>query len=207
MNPTYAILLDGGFVTKILERKLKRFPNASDIDAECDRINNNPALTNHDLLRIYFYDAMPSNAVLQNPIDGTRLNLATTPVYGQHESLLDTLELRPNVALRKGETLVHGWRLGGQALRSMRQNPRPVTPQDFVPNIQQKGVDLRIGLDIARLALRQMVRTIVVVTGDSDLVPAFTFARREGLRVYLDCLGTAQRVRRELKAHTDLILG
>jgi uncharacterized LabA/DUF88 family protein len=59
-------------------------------------------------------------------------------------------------------------------------------------------------LDIARLSLRQLVDVIVVVTGDSDMVPAFKFARREGVRVYLDHMGHA--VKRELKAHVDQIL-
>lgn len=74
----------------------------------------------------------------------------------------------------------------------------------MVPNIQQKGVDLRIGLDIARLALREVVQAIAVVTGDSDLVPAFKFARREGVRVYLDHMGMP--VRRELNAHADIVI-
>jgi len=69
--------------------------------------------------------------------------------------------------------------------------------------VQQKGVDLRIGLDIALLSLRQLASSIVVVTGDSDLIPAFKFARREGMRVYLDHLGGP--VRRELKAHADIV--
>jgi uncharacterized LabA/DUF88 family protein len=76
--------------------------------------------------------------------------------------------------------------------------------EDLVPNVQQKGVDLRIGLDIARLSLRQLVEVIVVVTGDSDMIPAFKFARREGVRVYLDHLGHG--VKRDLKAHTDLVI-
>jgi len=42
------------------------------------------------------------------------------------------------------------------------------------------------------------------VTGDSDLVPAMKFARREGIKVYLKALG--HPVRRELKAHADLVL-
>ncbi|MBN9305065.1 hypothetical protein [Devosia sp. 67-54] len=65
-------------------------------------------------------------------------------------------------------------------------------------------MDLRIGLDIARLSLRQLVRVLVVVTGDSDMIPAFKFARREGVRVYLDHMGHG--VKRDLKAHTDLVL-
>ena len=86
----------------------------------------------------------------------------------------------------------------------MVATPRPPAAQDIVPNVGQKGVDLRIGLDIARLSLREMVDIIVVVTGDSDLVPAFRFARREGIRVYLDHLGHG--VRRDLKAHADIVL-
>ncbi len=42
---------------------------------------------------------------------------------------------------------------------------------------------------------------IVTVTGDSDLVPAFKFARREGLRVFLCHLGHA--IKRQLHAHAD----
>jgi uncharacterized LabA/DUF88 family protein len=70
--------------------------------------------------------------------------------------------------------------------------------------MEQKGVDLRIGLDIATLSLRRIADTAVLVTGDSDLVPAMKFARREGLRVYLQSLG--HYVRRELKAHADYLL-
>lgn len=66
-------------------------------------------------------------------------------------------------------------------------------------------MDLRVGLDIARLALRELVGALVVVTGDSDFIPAFKFARREGVRVYLHHMG--HNVRRELKVHTDLIMG
>ena len=59
----------------------------------------------------------------------------------------------------------------------------------FSGKAEQKGVDLRISLDIARLSLRSLVDAVVVVTGDSDLIPAFKFARREGIRVYLDHMG------------------
>ena len=86
----------------------------------------------------------------------------------------------------------------------MTENARPIEARDLVPDIKQKGVDLRIGLDIARLSLNRIVDTIVVVTGDSDIVPAFKFARREGVRIYLDHLGHG--VRRELKAHCDIVL-
>lgn len=73
-----------------------------------------------------------------------------------------------------------------------------------MPNVEQKGVDLRIGLDIAKLALQRLVDIVVVVTGDSDLIPAFKFARREGLQVYLCHFDHG--VRRDLKVHTDRLI-
>jgi uncharacterized LabA/DUF88 family protein len=63
---------------------------------------------------------------------------------------------------------------------------------------------MRIGMDMARLALRDMVRKIVVVTADSDFVPAFKFVRREGVVVLLDPMGQKPRV--ELQQHADFIL-
>jgi len=204
MNPKFAILLDGGFVTKTLGNRKKAFPSAADIVAECDRIKAHSLLANHDLLRIYYYDAPPSTEVMTNPIDGTTVDLGSGPVHRRSVSLLDQLELEPDFAVRKGETVARGWKIGKAAMNSMLKSPRIPTARDMQPNIQQKGVDLRIGLDIALLSLRQLVSAIVVVTGDSDLIPAFKLARREGMRVYLDHLGGP--VRRELKVHADIIL-
>jgi len=204
MLSKYAILLDGGFVTKKLQSKLGRFPTGADVGQECQRIGQHAHLANRDLLRIYFYDAFPAKDRLTNPIDGSGLDLSATNEFRQHMSLLDTLELMPNFAVRRGEVVVHGWKLGDNAFKSMIKNPRPPLARDIVPDLEQKGVDLRIGLDIARLALREMVDIIVVVSGDSDLVPAFRFARREGVRVFLDHLGHG--VRRDLKAHADIVL-
>ena len=36
---------------------------------------------------------------------------------------------------------------------------------------------MRVGLDIASLTLKKQVEVIVLVTGDSDFVPAMKFAR------------------------------
>lgn len=200
----YAILLDGGFVLKKLQRHLNRFPTAEDIDQVCRSIRSHPHVQELDLLRIYFYHAPPAKDEIVNPIDQTPLRLARTTVFTNHRLLLRSLELRSNFALRLGETVVHDWRIGSQAMVSLMRTRRPIGSGDLVPNIIQKGVDLRIGLDIARLALRELVGSIVVATGDSDLIPAFKFARREGLRVYLNPMGHG--IRRELKAHADDVL-
>ena len=54
--------------------------------------------------------------------------------------------------------------------------------------LRQKGVDMRIAIDIASLTLKKHVRTIVLVAGDSDFVPAAKMARREGVEFILDPL-------------------
>jgi uncharacterized LabA/DUF88 family protein len=197
-------LIDGGFVIKKYQQTTKLFPTAADIEKLCLSIAARPEFADYELLRNYFYHATPATGVLVNPLDGSTIDLSGTRVHSQHESLLDRLELKPNFSVRLGETVTHEWRLGSAAMKSLMQTPRAVAPGDLVPNISQKGVDLRIGLDIARLALRELVRAVVVVTGDSDLVPAFKFARREGVRVFLECLGHG--VRRDLRAHVDIVL-
>jgi uncharacterized LabA/DUF88 family protein len=205
MNPQFAILFDGGFVRRVLEHRNNRFPTAHDIEGEVQRISQHAATRGHDLLRAYYYDAPPATGKTPpNPIDRSVVDLGQTAISSQATSLFDSLELCPNFALRMGETVARGWTIGNRALKNLQQAPRALAANDFVPKIEQKGVDLRIGLDIARLALRDLVRLVVVVTGDSDLVPAFKFARREGVRVCLDHLG--HTVRRELKAHVDIVL-
>ena len=204
MGGKFAICMDGGFAIKKLSHLNKRFPTADEIDAECTRIKEHPALVGLSLLRIYFYDANPATDRLTNPIDGTVLNLGNTQIHRQCTSLHQTLELKPDYSLRMGDPSVSGWTFGDRAQRALQRRPRAPTANDLVPNIEQKGVDLRIGLDIARLSLRALVDVVVVVTGDSDLIPAFKFARREGVRVYLDHMGHG--VKRDLKVHADLVI-
>jgi uncharacterized LabA/DUF88 family protein len=67
--------------------------------------------------------------------------------------------------------------------------------------LHQKGVDMRIGIDIASLTLKQQVDTIILVAGDSDFVPAAKMARREGIEFILDPLW--QEVSADLFEHID----
>jgi len=67
--------------------------------------------------------------------------------------------------------------------------------------LRQKGVDMRIGVDITSLALKRQVDTLILVAGDSDFVPAAKLARREGLEIILDPLW--QKVKPDLFEHID----
>jgi uncharacterized LabA/DUF88 family protein len=48
---------------------------------------------------------------------------------------------------------------------------------------------MKIGVDIASLALKRFVDRIVLISGDSDFVPAAKLARREGIDFILDPMG------------------
>lgn len=45
---------------------------------------------------------------------------------------------------------------------------------------------MKIGIDIASLAYKKQVDQIVLISGDSDFVPAAKLARREGIDFILD---------------------
>jgi uncharacterized LabA/DUF88 family protein len=87
------------------------------------------------------------------------------------------------------------------AARQLQQRWAEIADQDIRLHLQQKGVDIRIGIDIAALALKRQADTIVLLTGDSDFVPAAKLARREGVEFILDPLW--QQVNDDLFEHID----
>ena len=203
----YAILIDGGFLKKKLTDKLGHHPTADDIMVECQRLRGLPDVAEYELLRIYYYDAHPARDQIRLPVSRATFSLATTERFGQSEALYRQLALKPDVALRMGTVNVtpSGWKIKPSVARQLVKTSRALVDSDFVVDAQQKGVDMRIGMDMARLALREMVRALVVVTGDSDFIPAFKFVRREGVRVLLDLMGENGRL--ELKEHSDVVIG
>ena len=76
-----------------------------------------------------------------------------------------------------------------------------LTEDDFCLEIDQKGVDMKIGLDIASMAYKHQVDQIVLISGDSDFVSAAKLARREGVDFILDPLGAP--IKPDLFEHID----
>ncbi len=76
-----------------------------------------------------------------------------------------------------------------------------LTERDFSFNSQQKGVDMKIGVDIASLAYKKQVDQIILIAGDSDFVPAAKLARREGIDFVLDPMGA--HIKDDLFEHID----
>ena len=57
---------------------------------------------------------------------------------------------------------------------------------DVQLSINQKMVDTKIGLDIATITLKKQADQIILISGDSDFVPASKLARTEGVDFILD---------------------
>jgi uncharacterized LabA/DUF88 family protein len=200
----YAILIDGGFVKR---RWSNGFPGrhavGADYEAFVEIIKAHAALAPHQLHRAYFYDAKPLSEQVVRPLDKSVVNFSGTDTAARNKALHADLVRRPFLALRFGELACNGWRINPRRLRRA-VGPMTVSPSDLQPNIQQKGVDMRIGLDIASLTLKKIVDIIVLVTADSDFVPAMKFARREGAQLFL--VNLKHGIKEPMFEHADLIV-
>lgn len=206
LKPLYAILIDGAFLTKKLQVRNKRPVTADDVVAESARLQALPYVDGYELLRIYFYDAAPASELVSYPVSKRQYNLSATDRFSHAQRLHDQLVLKPHFALRMGEVTLspNKWRIKPRAASKLIRKLEPLQDADFELDLSQKGVDMRIGMDMARLALREMVRAVIVVTGDSDFVPAFKFVRREGVKVFLDPMG--HNVKLNLRQHSDIVI-
>lgn len=199
-----AILIDGGFL-------LKRLPTvrpdvaSSDADAVDKAIgqlvrNHLKKIARQEgvgsplslLYRCFYYDAEPYQAKAHRPISKLALDYSKTPEAVFRLDLFDCLRRRPNFAVRLGEVrLERPWVLKEEAQKDLLRKARTIddlSDDDFQAGLRQKAVDMRLAIDIVSLTLKKQVDTIVLVTGDSDFVPAAKLARREGVRIILDPL-------------------
>ena len=199
----YAILLDAGFA----KRKLgsRRSPaGVEGFSKLIEAIKNSVELSGMTLHRIYYYDSVPLDTTHEKPLSGGIIKYAESPLAIHAKSLFENLSKYPFVALRLGELSFNGWQVKSTKLKSSKSSSLEITHEDLEPNIKQKGVDMRIGMDIAALTLKKQVQTIVLVSADSDFVPAMKFARREGANLFLVTLG--HKVKNSMLEHSDLLL-
>jgi uncharacterized LabA/DUF88 family protein len=81
-------------------------------------------------------------------------------------------------------------------------SPVALSDDDFKPDFEQKGVDMRIGLDIATYSDKRLTDRIILVTGDTDCIPAMKHGRKSGIQVVLVVL-PGHRPAPELFEHAD----
>lgn len=158
------------------------------------------------LYRIFYYDCPPLDKKLQHPVGNKEINYAETATYKYMHSFFDSLCNQRKVALRLGRLSDYGrWVISPKNTKSLidgNLDPTKLKFKDINYDAKQKGVDMKIGLDIASLAFKRLVGKIVLVAGDADFVPAAKLARTEGIDLILDPLW-AHKVPKDLIEHID----
>ncbi len=160
---------------------------------------------NDVLYRIFYYDCEPLDKRMHNPLTHRSINYAKTDEYKFRCELLNALKVKRKVALRVGTLKTNNnWIINQSATERLLKKEITVddlTENDVSPEIRQKGIDMKIGVDIASLSLKRFVDKIVLFSGDSDFVPAAKLARREGIDFILNPMKA--NVEPQLNEHID----
>ena len=205
-----AILVDGGYY-----RKRARFlwgvkpakDRADELARYCHaHISNTKDKEEHRLYRVFYYDCRPiGRKSVYHPLTKKNVDLDKTDTYIWADEFLEQLKRKRKFALRLGHLSEQVYyNLKPDVTKDLCTGKRSIeslTESDFLFSAQQKGVDMKIGVDIASLSYKKQVEQIILIAGDSDFVPAAKTARREGIDFVLDPMWG--KVREDLFEHID----
>lgn len=185
-----ALLVDGGYLRACANKAKQTYDNNL-IEKFCPT-----CFTNEEyLFRIFYYDSPQFRGKATLPVSGNETK------FQANDKWLDDLAKIERFAIRRGTLGFRGWRP-----KNVPIDGKAMTDNDFAPIFEQKGVDMRIGLDIATFAERQSVDRILLVSGDTDMVPAMKQARKSGIKVGMIQLPhPARNLHDALKSHSDFI--
>ncbi len=130
----------------------------------------------YDLYRILYYDCLPYEKKQHNPLTGKSIDFAKTKVYKFRVDFLEALKEKRKVAVRLGILAEkNGWMIRPDKTKALLNGKLAIgdlAEEDTQFDLRQKQVDMKMGLDIASMALKNQVEQIILVSGDSDFVPA-----------------------------------
>ena len=204
-----AILIDWGFYRRRAKIKIgekNAADSANELDSYCRRHLNEKKQTPHELYRIFYYDCPPVNKKVFHPFLKQQIDFSKSELNIWMTQFLAELKQHRKFALRLGKLAdaqaCYTLRIDVvKKLCSGKLNLCDLQETDFMIHVDQKGVDMKIGLDIASLAYKKQVDQIVLISGDSDFVSAAKLARREGIDFVLDPLGAP--IKEDLFEHID----
>ena len=178
----YAVLIDAAFLEKRIEAtsSFSKKLDSQIFDKFMELITTHPLAAGFFLQRIYYYDGRPYSGKAKNPISGVEVNFYNS-TFKAKKQLLEQIGEKDLVALRLGETKPRGWKVKKANL----VNNEVLDATKIQPDIMQKGVDMKIGLDLATLSIKKIVDRVILIAGDTDFLPAIKFARSEGIQVAL----------------------
>jgi uncharacterized LabA/DUF88 family protein len=164
-----AILIDGGHL-RVLTKSAGHTYDPDYIE----KIGLACPERDESLLRILYYDCAPYVGKTKLPVSGKEHE------FKGSDHWLRELAKRNLFAVRRGELKFRGYKP-----KKVPVAAQALSDQDFKPDFEQKGVDMRIGLDIANFSKARSVDRIALITNDTDCIPAMKHARIAGLQVVL----------------------
>ncbi len=195
MEKRTAILVDGGFFLKRYRsinkiKKLDPKRTANDLWEMCLRHLQQAKSESFDLYRIFYYDCLPYEKKQHNPVTGKAIDFSKTEQYKFQLAFFEELKKKRKVALRLGILEDRKrWIIKPSKTKELLTGKITVNDlkeDDVQFDFTQKRVDIKIGLDIASMTIKKQVEQIILISGDSDFVPASKLARREGIDFLLD---------------------
>jgi uncharacterized LabA/DUF88 family protein len=114
----------------------------------------------HELLRTYYYHCLPYMGPTPSEEDQTR--------YDNKQRFFTALTRLNRFEVREGKLEYRG---------TDKESERPI--------FEQKRVDIYLGVDLVMLATKQRIHRAILVTGDSDFLPAIRAAKNEGVLIHL----------------------
>lgn len=206
-----AILVDGGFYRKraaYLWGKKTPVKRAAELYAYCKAHMSREQKHDPDrnLYRIFYYDCPPLDKTVYHPLKQQGVDFRRNETFSWTLDFFEQLKQQRKVALRLGKLsdARAGFNISQEKLKALcagKIEISDLTEKDFSISFEQKGVDMKIGVDIASMTFKQQVDQIILIAGDSDFVPASKLARREGIDFILDPMWAT--IKDDLFEHID----
>jgi uncharacterized LabA/DUF88 family protein len=187
MQKKIIILIDGGFL-----RVRARHAGHNYTPHFIERFAHLCKSADEEIFRVLYYDCAPSTATVKLPVSGG------PHTFTGSDQWLHTLAAIDLFAVRRGVLKFRGFK----PIATPVPLTRPLTDADFKPDFEQKGVDMRIGLDIASYSAARAIDRIVLVSNDTDCVPAIKSGRKAGIQIVMIHLPNCNPAK-ELVAHSD----
>lgn len=111
------------------------------------------------ILRTYYYNCMPYKSKTPSSGDATR--------YEKMQRFINSLEQLDHYEVRLGKLEYRGRNNEGK------------------PIFTQKRVDILLGCDLVLLSAKGKIGKAIIITGDSDFIPAIDIAKNEGVEIEL----------------------
>jgi uncharacterized LabA/DUF88 family protein len=185
-----AILIDGGYLRAISKNAGHTY-NPEFIEKFAKKC----VASDEEVLRVLYYDCAPYDGNQKLPVSGTVHHFVASDQW------LVELSRKDLFAVRIGVLKFRGFKPKRIPVASGTPGA-PLQDSDFSPDFEQKGVDMRIGLDIALYSENHAVERIVLVSNDTDCIPALKHGRRAGLQTVVVELPSCKTAP-ELLSHAD----